>query len=125
MRVTEIVWTEADWSFAMRLVVDATNGGPGLAVVPPVITNYEKWMQRVCMRTTVVLKDHLVAKARELSKAKTLSGLLNSCLADWIGQHSRQEIEARLAEEYRHGRAESRRVSRDFSAIDKEGWPSW
>ena len=77
------------------------------------------------MRTTVVLKDHLVAEARELSKAKTLSGLLNRCLADWIGQHSRQEIEARLAEEYRHGRAESRRVSRDFAAVDKEGWPSW
>lgn len=77
------------------------------------------------MRTTVVLKDHLVAKARKLSKAKTLSGLLNGCLADWIGQHSRQEIEARLAEEYRRGRAESRRVSRDFAAIDKEGWPAW
>ena len=72
-----------------------------------------------------MLKDHLVAKARELSKAKTLSGLLNRCLADWIGQHSRGEIEACLAEEYSHGRAESRRVSRDFAAVDKEGWPSW
>ena len=26
-----------------------------------------------------------------------------SCLADWISRHSRQEIEARLAAEYRHG----------------------
>ena len=77
------------------------------------------------MRTTVVLKDALVAKARELSKTETLSGLLNSCLADWISRHSRQEIEARLAAEYRDGRAESRRVSRDFAAVDKEGWPSW
>ena len=77
------------------------------------------------MRTTVVLKDDLVAKARELSKTKTLSGLLNSCLADWISRHSRQEIEARLAAEYRDGRAESRRISRDFAAVDKEGWPSW
>ena len=77
------------------------------------------------MRTTVVLKDDLVAKARELSKTKTLSGLLNSCLADWISRHSRQEIETRLAAEYRDGRAESRRVSRDFAAVDKEGWPSW
>lgn len=77
------------------------------------------------MRTTVVLKDDLVAKARELSKAKTLSGLLNSCLADWIGQHNRQEIEARLATEYRQGRTESRRISRDFASVDKEGWPSW
>ena len=77
------------------------------------------------MRTTVVLKDDLVAKARELSKTKTLSGVLNSCLADWISRHSRQEIEARLAAEYRDGRAESRRVSRDFAAVDKEGWPSW
>jgi len=77
------------------------------------------------MRTTVVLKDDLVARARELSKAKTLSGLLNSCLADWVSRHSRQEIEARLAAEYRDGRAESRRVSRDFASVDKEGWPSW
>ena len=77
------------------------------------------------MRTTVVLKDDLVAKARELSKERTLSGLLNSCLADWIAQHSRKEIETRLADEYRQARAESRRVSRDFAAVDKEGWPSW
>ena len=77
------------------------------------------------MRTTVMLKDDLVARARELSKAKTLSGLLNSCLADWVSRHSRQEIEARLAAEYRDGRAESRRVNRDFAAVDKEGWPSW
>jgi hypothetical protein len=86
---------------------------------------YEKCMQEGCMRTTVVLKDDLVAKARALSKEKTLSGLLNTCLSDWIAQHSRKKIEARLAEEYRQGRAESRRVSRDFAAVDKEGWPSW
>ena len=77
------------------------------------------------MRTTVVLKDELVAKARKLSREKTLSGLLNSCLADWIAQHSRKEIETRLADEYRQGRAESRRASSDFVAVDKEGWPSW
>jgi hypothetical protein len=62
-------------------------------------------------------------KARGLSKVKTRSGLLNRCLAGWIGRHGRREIEARLAEEYRHGRAESRRVSRDFAAVDREGWP--
>lgn len=77
------------------------------------------------MRTTVVLRDELVAKARKLSREKTLSGLLNTCLADWIAQHSRKEIETRLADEYRQGRAESRRVSSDFAAVDKEGWPSW
>jgi len=77
------------------------------------------------MRTTVVLKDELVAKAKELSKEKTLSGLLNRCLAEWIAQHSRKEIETRLADEYRQARAESRRVGRDFAAVDKEGWPSW
>jgi len=42
------------------------------------------------MRTTVVLKDELVSKTREFSKEKTLSGLLNSCLADWIAQHRRK-----------------------------------
>ena len=77
------------------------------------------------MRTTVVLRDELVAKARRLSREKTLSGLLNICLADWIAQHSRKEIEIRLADEYRQGRAESRRVSGAFAATDKEDWPSW
>lgn len=77
------------------------------------------------MRTTVVLKDELVLRAKKLSKEKTLSGLLNACLADWIGQHSRKEIEARLALEYREGNAESQPISRDFAAIDQEGWPSW
>lgn len=77
------------------------------------------------MRTTVVLRDDLVAQARKLSQEKTLSGLLNTCLADWISQHSRQEIEARLAREYREGEAESTPVRRDFAAADQEGWPSW
>lgn len=77
------------------------------------------------MRTTVLLKDDLVAKARKLSGEKTVSGLLNSCLADWIARHGRQELEARLAQEYRDGDAESRQVTRDFKAVDKEGWPAW
>ncbi len=77
------------------------------------------------MRTTVLLKDDLVAKAKKPSREKTLSGLLNTCLADWIAQHSKKEIEVRLAGEYREGAAESRRVSKDFVAVDKEGWPSW
>jgi hypothetical protein len=77
------------------------------------------------MRTTVVLKDDLVKKAKKLSPQSTLSGLLNTCLADWIAQHSRRELKARLVEEYRSGRQESRRISREFAHSDKEGWPSW
>ena len=77
------------------------------------------------MRTTVVLKDDLVKKAKKLSDETTLSGLLNSCLADWIAHHSQREFNARLRKEYRSGRQESRRISREFANIDKEGWPSW
>jgi len=77
------------------------------------------------MRTTVVLKDDLVKKAKKLSPETTLSGLLNSCLADWIAQHGRRHLKARLIEEYRSGRQESHRVSREFAQSDKEGWPSW
>jgi len=77
------------------------------------------------MRTTVVLKDDLVKKAKKLSGETTLSGLLNTCLAEWIAQHSRRELKARLIEEYRSGRQEARRFSREFAYSDKEGWPSW
>ena len=77
------------------------------------------------MRTTVVLRDDLVKKAKKLSDETTLSGLLNTCLADWISQHSRKELKARLLEEYGAGRHESRRISREFARVDKEGWPSW
>jgi hypothetical protein len=77
------------------------------------------------MRTTVVLKDDLVKKAKKLSGETTLSGLLNTCLADWIAQHSRKELKARLVEEYRSGQQEARRTSREFAHVDKEGWPSW
>jgi hypothetical protein len=75
------------------------------------------------MRTTVVLKDDLVRKAKKLSDETTLSGLLNACLADWIAQHSPREQKARLVEEYRSARQESRRASREFTQVDKEGWP--
>ena len=77
------------------------------------------------MRVTVVLQDKLVAKAKKMFRKKTLSGLLNSCLADWIAQMSKKQLEARLTEEYRRSKADRRRVSRDFAAVDKQGWPSW
>jgi hypothetical protein len=77
------------------------------------------------MRTTVVLKDDLVKKAKKLSGETTLSGLLNICLADWIAQHSRKELKARLVDEYRSGRQEAGRTSQEFAHVDKEGWPSW
>ena len=77
------------------------------------------------MRTTVVLRDDLVKKAKKLSDETTLSGLLNTCLADWIAHHSRRELKARLVEEYRAGRHESHRTSREFAHVDKEGWSSW
>jgi Bacterial antitoxin of type II TA system, VapB len=76
------------------------------------------------MRTTVVLKDELVKKAKKLAGDTTLSALLNNCLADWIAQHSARELRSRLLDEYRAANQESRRVSRDFARIDKEGWPS-
>ena len=77
------------------------------------------------MRTTVVLKDYLVKKAKKLAGKTTFSALLNNCLADWIAQHGARELKARLLDEYRAARQESRRISRDFVQIDKEGWPSW
>jgi Bacterial antitoxin of type II TA system, VapB len=77
------------------------------------------------VRTTVVLKDDLVKKAKKLAGETTLSALLNNCLADWIAQHSARELKSRLIDEYRAARKESRRVSRDFARIDDEGWPSW
>jgi hypothetical protein len=82
-------------------------------------------MIEVHMRTTVVLKDDLVKKAKKPSRETTLSGLLNICLADWIAQHSRRELKARSTEEYRSERQETRRVSREFAYSDKEDWPSW
>jgi len=77
------------------------------------------------MRTTVVLKDDLVKKAKKLAGETTLSALLNNCLADWIAQHRARELKTRLLNEYRSARQESRRISREFAQIDKEGWPSW
>lgn len=77
------------------------------------------------MKTTVVLKDDLVEKAKKISGQKNLSGLLNRCLADWIDRRDKTVIESRLAREYRAGKSESRRIAQDFAKIDNEGWPSW
>ena len=75
------------------------------------------------MRTTVVLKDELVERARALSDERTLSGLLNRCLADWIAHGRQREIEAHLRKEYALGAPESAKVSRELADIDSEGWP--
>jgi hypothetical protein len=82
-------------------------------------------MIEVHIRTTVVLNEDLVKKARRLSKEPTLSSLLNSCLASWIAEQKRQQLRARLAAEYRAGQGESRRIAREFGEADREGWPSW
>ena len=75
------------------------------------------------MRTTVVLKDELVERARALSDERTLSGLLNRCLADWIAGGRQREIEARLRKEYTLGAPESTKVNREFAEVDVEDWP--
>lgn len=77
------------------------------------------------MKATVVLKNDLVEQAKKISGESNLSGLLNTCLADWVARHSQKEIERRLTREYRAGKAESQRMSKEFAAIDQEGWPSW
>lgn len=77
------------------------------------------------MRTTVVLKDELVSEAKKFSSEKTLSGLLNQCLEDWVRRHSLQELEARLAQEYKQGAASSNRIAKMFDHVDREMWPSW
>ncbi len=77
------------------------------------------------MRTTVVLKDELVERARALCDESTLSGLLNRCLADWVAHGRQREIEARLRDEYALGAAESASVSREFADVDTEDWPAW
>lgn len=77
------------------------------------------------MRTTVVLKDELVSKAKQFSSEKTLSGLLNQCLAAWVRQHSSRELDARLSKEYQEGARESRIVAKSFTKLDREGWPEW
>ena len=58
-------------------------------------------------------------RARALTDERTLSGLLNRCLADWIAHGRQRELEARLREEYALGTAESVRVSRGFAEISE------
>jgi hypothetical protein len=77
------------------------------------------------MRTTVVLKDDLVSEAKKFSAEKTLSGLLNQCLADWVRKHSRRELDERLAKEYREGAKEGLNITKVFGSLDKENWPKW
>ena len=72
-----------------------------------------------------MLQDKLIAKAKKMFRKKTLSGLLKSCLADWIAQMSKRQLGARLTEKYRRSKTDRRRVSRDFAAVDKQDWPSW
>jgi hypothetical protein len=77
------------------------------------------------MRVTVLLKNELVAKARKISGQKSLSRLLNSCLADWIAHHGRRGLESRLAREYREEAAEAESALRNFEVVDGERWPAW
>jgi len=86
---------------------------------------YDNSMTEVHMRTTVILKDDLVKKAKRLSGETTFSALLNDCLAAWIAQHRTKDLKSRLLNEYKAVRQESRRISRQFEEVDKEGWPSW
>ena len=72
-----------------------------------------------------MLDDELVSKAKRLAPERTLSRLLNRCLAEWVASHDRRALEERLAREYEEGTEGSAKVAESFDATESEGWPSW
>ena len=77
------------------------------------------------MRTTVVIDDSLNTKLKGLSSKKGLSRFINQCLREHFEVKDKKRRMRDLEKAYQRAAKMGGKSSRDFDAVDIEGWPEW
>ncbi len=77
------------------------------------------------VRLNVVLPRELVGSLNEIAGPRNRSRIISESVREYILQRKKTELEKRLEEGYRAMAAENIAITREFEAVDLEGWDEY
>jgi len=77
------------------------------------------------VRLNVTLPRDLVESMNQIAGPRNRSRMISESVREYIRQRKKTELEKRLEEGYRASAAENIAMTKEFEAIDLEGWDEY
>ncbi|MBU2055898.1 MAG: hypothetical protein KJ936_01250 [Proteobacteria bacterium] len=77
------------------------------------------------VRLNVTLPRDLVESLNQIAGPRNRSRMISESVQEYIWQRKKTELEKRLEEGYRASAAENIAMTKEFEAIDLEGWDEY
>ena len=77
------------------------------------------------VRLNVTLPRDLVESINQIAGPRNRSRMISESVREYIWQRKKTELEKRLEEGYRASAAENIAMTKEFEAIDLEGWDEY
>lgn len=77
------------------------------------------------VRLNVILPRDLVESLNEIAGPRNRSRMISESVREYIRQRKKIELEKRLEEGYRASVVEHMAITREFEAVDLEGWDEY
>ena len=77
------------------------------------------------VRLNVTLPRDLVESLNQIAGPRNRSRMISESVREYIWQRKKTELEKRLEEGYRASAAENIAMTKEFEAIDLEGWDEY
>jgi len=77
------------------------------------------------VRLNVTLPRDLVESLNQIAGPRNRSRMISESVREYIRQRKKTELEKRLEEGYRASAAENIAMTKEFEAIDLEGWDEY
>ena len=77
------------------------------------------------VRLNVILPRDLVDSLNQIAGPRNRSRMISESVREYIRQRKKTELEKRLEEGYRVSAAENIAMTKEFEAVDLEGWDEY
>jgi len=77
------------------------------------------------VRLNVILPRDLVDSLNQIAGPRNRSRMISESVREYIRQRNKAELEKRLEEGYRVSAAENIAMTKEFEAVDLEGWDEY
>ena len=77
------------------------------------------------VRLNVILPRDLVDSLNQIAGPRNRSRMISESIREYIRQRNKTELEKRLEEGYRVSAAENIAMTKEFEAVDLEGWDEY
>jgi len=77
------------------------------------------------VRLNVILPRDLVDSLNQIAGPRNRSRMISESVREYIRQRNKTELEKRLEEGYRVSAAENIAMTKEFEAVDLEGWDEY